>query len=156
MAIPRKIISYLKKNKINYEILKHEVAYTAQEIAAVQHISGDRVAKTVLIKTDRNFIFAVLPATYLIDFSKLKKIARLKKAVLAKEDEMLKLFPDIEPGAIPPLSPLFNLPIYVDKKLSENTEIVFNAGTHTEMLKMRYKDFEKINKPFIGSFSKHV
>jgi len=156
MDIQRKITSFLKKNKISYKILKHEIAYTAQEIAATQHIPGDQVAKTVLVKTDKNFILAVLPATYLVDFNKLKRLAKVKKATLAKEEDMTKLFPDIEPGAIPPLSPFLNLPLYVDKNLSKNTEIVFNAGTHTEMIKMKYKDFEKINKPILGNFGKHV
>ncbi|MCM8784207.1 MAG: YbaK/EbsC family protein [Candidatus Omnitrophica bacterium] len=156
MGIPRKIINYLKKNKVNYKTLKHEIAYTAQEIAALQHVSGNRVAKTVLIKTDKNFLLAVLPATYLIDFNKIKKIAKVKKTMLAKEEDMNKLFPDIEPGAMPPLGPLLNLPVYVDKSLTENTEIVFNAGTHSDMIKMKYKDFEKINKPVVGNFGKHV
>lgn len=156
MAIPRKVISFLKKNKISYKTLKHEIAYTAQEIAAAQHISGDQVAKAVLVKTEKNYILAVLPATYLIDFTKLKKLAKVKKATLAKEEEMTKLFPDIEPGALPPLSPLLNLPIYVDISLSENIDIAFNAGTHLDMIRMKYRDFEKINKPVIGSFGKHV
>jgi len=156
MAVPRKIISYLKKNKINYKILKHELAYTAQEIAASQHISGKLVAKTVLVKTDKNFILAVLAATHLVDFIKLKKLARIKKTNLAKEEDMVKLFPDIEPGAMPPLGAFYNLPIYVDKSLTEQSEIVFNAGTHTEMIRMKYKDFEKINKPIVGIFGRQV
>ncbi|MCM8766095.1 MAG: YbaK/EbsC family protein [Candidatus Omnitrophica bacterium] len=156
MAIPKKITSYLKKNKINYKTLKHEIAYTAQEIAAVQHIPGDQVAKTVLVKTEKNFLLAVLPATYLVDFTKLKRLAKAKKISLAREEDMCKLFPDIEPGAMPPLGPLFGLPVFVDKTLSEKSEIVFNAGTHMELLKIRYKDFEKINKPVVGSFGKHV
>ncbi|MGE4358079.1 MAG: aminoacyl-tRNA deacylase [Candidatus Omnitrophota bacterium] len=156
MGIPKKIISYLKKNKVSYKTLKHEIAYTAQEIAAAQHISGNQVAKTVLIKTDKNFFLAVLPATHLIDFNKLKRIAKAKKVMLAKEEDMSKLFPDIEAGAMPPLGPLFNLPIYVDKSLTKNVEIVFNAGTHADMIKMKYKDFEKINKPVVGVFGKHV
>jgi Ala-tRNA(Pro) deacylase len=159
MAIPREIVSYLKKNKIRYKGLKHEVAYTAQEIAAAQHVSGEQVAKTVLIKTDkkeRKFILAVLPATYLIDFGKLKKLAKVKKASLAKEEDMSRLFPQIEAGAMPPLSRLYNLEIYADKSLGLGTEIIFNAGTHTDMLKIRYKDFEKLNRPTVGIFGKHL
>lgn len=156
MAVPRKITSYLKKNKINYRTLKHEAAYTAQEIAAAQHVSGKQVAKTVLVKIDKNFILAVLPATHLVDFGKLKKLARAKKATLAREEDMSKLFPDIEAGAMPPLGHFYSLPVYADKTLSLNADIAFNAGTHTEMLKIKYKDFEKLNKPTVGTFGKPV
>ncbi|MCM8797878.1 MAG: YbaK/EbsC family protein, partial [Candidatus Omnitrophica bacterium] len=111
---------------------------------------------TKILKTEKNFLLAVLPATYLVDFTKLKRLAKAKKISLAREEDMCKLFPDIEPGAMPPLGPLFGLPVFVDKTLSEKSEIVFNAGTHMELLKIRYKDFEKINKPVVGSFGKHV
>ncbi|MCX5657277.1 MAG: YbaK/EbsC family protein [Candidatus Omnitrophica bacterium] len=157
MAVSKKVVSYLKKNKVTYKTLKHEVAYTAQEIAAAQHVSGKVVAKSVLIKTDKkdkNFILAVLPATHLIDFNKLKKLAKVKKLTLAKEEDMSKLFPDVEAGAMAPLGPLYNIPIYIDKTLGLGQDIIFNAGTHTDMIKIRYRDFDKLNKPTTGIFGK--
>jgi len=156
MSIPKAIISYFKKNRISYKVMKHEVAYTAQEIAAAQHVSGKQVAKTVLVKTGKDFILAVLPATHLIDFNKLKKLAKLKKASLAQEEDMIRLFPGIEAGAMPPLGKLYNLPVYVDKSLGLDPEIIFNAGTHADMLKMKYKDFAKMNKSVVGIFGKHI
>jgi Ala-tRNA(Pro) deacylase len=156
MAISRKLKTYLDKNKIKYSTLKHKEAFTAQEIAAAQHIPGKQVVKSVLIKADDKYVLAVLPAIHMVDFSSLKKALNAKKVSLATENEINKVIPDFEIGAMPPFGSMFDLPVYADSTLKEDKEIVFNAGTHKDMVKMKYKDFEKLAKPALGEFGKHI
>jgi Ala-tRNA(Pro) deacylase len=156
MAVSKKLKTFLDKNKIKYKALKHKEAFTAQEIAAAQHVPGKQVVKSVLVKADKGYVLAVLPAIHLVNFSALKKVAKCKSAKLAGENEIEKLFPDIEIGAMSPFGNLYELPVFVDAILREDPEIVFNAGTHKDTIKMKYKDFEKLLKPKIAPIGKHV
>lgn len=156
MAISKKIKTYLDKNKIKYSTMKHKEAFTAQEIAAAQHIPGKQVVKTVLVKADDKYILAVLPAVHMVNFDSLKKVLKAKKVSLASEDDISKLIPDFEVGAMPPFGNMFDLPVYADSLLKEDKDIVFNAGSHTDMIKIKYKDFEKLANPVIGEFGKQA
>lgn len=156
MAIAAKLKKFLDTNKVNYKALKHKLAYTAQEIAAAQDVPGKQILKSVLVKTDKKYILAVLPAIYLIDTKKLSRITKCEKLKIANEKEIEKIIPDYEVGAMPPFGSLFGLDTYADKILKEGDEIVFNAGNHTDTVKIKYKDFEKLAKPKLASFGKHV
>lgn len=156
MAIVAKLKKYLDENKIKYQALKHPVAYTAQEIAAAQHVPGKQVVKSVLVKADDKYVLAVLPAIHLIDTNKLKSVVKCKTLKIATEDEIAKVIPDYEVGAMPPFGNLYGLDVYADSMLKEDVEIVFNAGTHTDTVKIKYADFEKLAKPKLADFGKHV
>lgn len=156
MAIAAKLKKFLDENKVKYQALKHPLAYTAQEIAAAQHVPGKQVVKSVLVKADEKYILAVLPAIHLIDTDKLKDIIKCKTLKIATEDEIAKLIPDYEVGAMPPFGSLCGLDGYVDELLKEDVEIVFNGGTHTDTVKIKYSDFEKVAKPKVASFGKHI
>jgi len=156
MAISSKLKKYLDLNKVKYKTLKHKLAYTAQEIAAAQDVPGKQVIKSVLVKADDKYILAILPAIHLIDTKKLSKILKCKKLKIATEKEIEKIIPDYKPGAMPPFGSLFGLETCVDKILKEDVEIVFNGGTHTDTVKMKYADFEKLAKPKVADFGKHV
>jgi|SRR5690554_3694161 len=144
---------FLDKNNIKYVSIKHSSAYTAQEIAAAAHIPGKELAKTVILKIDGRMVMAVLPASYKIDFELLKEVTGAARVRLADEHEFIDKFPGCEPGAMPPFGNLYGVDVYVAKSLTEDEEIAFNAGTHTELIKMNYKDFEKLVKPKILEFS---
>lgn len=156
MAIAAKLKKYLDLNKVKYKTLKHKVAYTAQEIAAASGVPGKQVVKSVLVKADKQFVLVVLPAIHLIDIKKLKTILKCKSLKIASEKDIEKAIPDYEVGAMPPFGNLFGLNTLVDKTLKEDVEIVFNAGSHTDMVKMKYSDFEKLAKPKVAIFGKHV
>jgi len=156
MAISATLKTFLTKQKIKYTAQKHKTAYTAQEIAASQHVPGRQLAKCVVVKTEKGFALAVLPAIHLVDFAKLKKLLRVKKLSLASEADLKGLFPDIDVGAMSVFGNLYDVPVVVDKDLTEAAEIVCNAGTHAETLKLRYRDFAKAVKPKVGSFGLHV
>jgi len=156
MAISSTLKAFLTKHKIKYKSQSHPAVYTAQEIAAAQHVPGKQLAKCVLVKTDKGFYLAVLPAIYLVDLAKLKKLLKAKRLSLASESDIKQVFPDVDVGAMPPFGNLYNVPTVVEKSLAESDEIVCNAGTHTETTKLRYQDFAKLAKPKVGSFGLHV
>lgn len=149
----KKLKEFLDENKIKYVATTHSLAYTAQEIAASAHIKGKGFAKTVLIKVDGKLAMAVLPGSYKIDFDLLKSSLGAKDARLANEQEFKDKFPGCEVGAMPPFGNLYSMETYVAASLVEDEEIAFNAGTHTELIRMQYKDYEKLAKPKIVRFS---
>jgi Ala-tRNA(Pro) deacylase len=156
MSVLKSLKDYLDDNGIKYKAISHSPAYTAQEIAALVHVPGKELAKTVIVRTEDGYAMVVLPASRKINFDILKNVMSTKQVELAKEEEFEKMFPDCEVGAMPPFGNLYNLPIYVAKALSEDQEIVFNAGTHTDVIKMSYQDLERLVKPVVADFSERM
>ena len=152
MAISERLRTWLNTSKVRYTTAKHSVAYTAQEIAAAQHVPGRQLAKSVLVKTDRGPILAVLPAIHLIDLKKLKALVGAKTVGIAKEADIKQQFPDVEVGAMSPFGNVYGVPVVTDKAWGEADEIVFNGGSHTETIKMRYRDFATLVHPKVGAF----
>ena len=148
-----KIKEFLDEHNIKYTIIKHSSAFTAQEIAASAHISGKELAKTVMIKFDGKMAMAVLPASYKISFDDLKEVLGVEKVRLAYEQEFMDKFPDCEVGAMPPFGNLYGMEVYVAESLADDEEIAFNACSHTELIRMNYKDFEELVKPKRMKFS---
>ncbi len=144
-----KVRQFLDTHHIRYVVIGHSPAYTAQEIASLAHISGKEMAKTVMVKVDGKMAMAVLPASYKVDFGRLKEGVGAKKVELAKESEFKHLFPDCEVGAMPPFGNLYGLPVYVAERLTEDKEIAFNSGTLTELFLMQYQDFERLVQPTV-------
>ena len=149
----RKLKEFLDKEGVKYVTVSHSVAYTAQEIAARAHVRGKNLAKTVMVKLDGKISMAVLPATFKVDFDLLQKASGAKEVELASEKEFKDLFPDCELGAMPPFGNLYGFDVYVAKTLAEDDEIAFNAGSHTELIKLPYADFERLVKPKVVRIS---
>jgi Ala-tRNA(Pro) deacylase len=116
-------------------------------VAAAQHVSGKEVAKTIVLEGDGRFFLVVLPAAMKIDLEALRTELPYHRVRLANEGEFASLFPDSELGAMPPFGNLHGLPVYVEKSLAADEEIVFNAGTHVETIRMKYRDFERLVQP---------
>jgi Ala-tRNA(Pro) deacylase len=144
---------YLDRNKVKYVSIRHSTAYTAQEIAASAHVKGRNLAKSVVVRLDGKMALAVLPAKYQIELDTLREVAGAGKVVLAEEQEFTEKFPGCETGAMPPFGNLYDLPVYVDETLTRDEEIAFNACSHTELIQIGYKDFEKLAKPKFCKFS---
>lgn len=152
MPIAR-ITEYLNMHRIKYEKISHSPAYTAQEVAAKAHVSGWELAKTVVVKLDGDFAMSVLPASETIDLGFFAEIVGAKEISLATEDEFLDLFPGCDLGAIPPFGNLFGLKVYVAPELAEDDEIVFSAGSHTDLIRMAYDDYEWLVEPEMLPFA---
>lgn len=149
----KKLKEFLDSHDVEYVCISHSKAYTAQKIAASAHIPGKEVAKTVMVKIDGKMAMAVLPASFKVDFNLLKVSAGTENVELASEIEFRDIFPQCDLGAMPPFGNLYNMEVYVAKSLAEDEEIAFNAGTHTELCKLKYSDFDRLVKPRIMKFS---
>jgi len=156
VTVLKKLRDYLEQNQVSYELGYHVRAYTAQEIAAAQHVPGKEMAKVVMVKTDGKNIMLVLPASYRVEMKKLKGVLNSKKVVMVKEEEFQELFPDCEIGAMPPFGNLYNLEVWVDQVLTEDEFIVSQAGSHVETLKIKYSDYVRLVNPKVGDFSVHL
>jgi Ala-tRNA(Pro) deacylase len=143
----KKLKEFLDNNKIKFLSIQHSKAYTSTEIAASAHIPGKELAKTVLVKLDGKMVMAVIPASHKLKLELLQKAAGVKSVRLATEAEFKDKFPDCEVGAMPPFGNLYNMEVFASDKLEEDEEIAFNAGTHTELIKLAYKDFERLVNP---------
>jgi Ala-tRNA(Pro) deacylase len=149
----QKLREFLDSQQVKYVTITHSTAYTAQEIAAATHIHGKELAKTVMVKLDGKMAMAVLPASRKIDFGLLKTAAGGQNVQLADEAEFKALFPDCETGAMPPFGNLYGIPVYAEQSLAEDEEIAFNAGSHSELIRLAYKDFERLVQPKVARFS---
>lgn len=144
---------YLNSSKVKYVSIIHSEAFTAQEIAQSAHISGRELAKTVIVKKDGKPAMAVLSASQKIRLDLLEDAAGASKIELASEQEFRDMFPDCELGAMPPFGNLYGMEVFVDEGLTRDEEIAFNAGSHTELIKLAYKDFSALVKPKVARFS---
>jgi Ala-tRNA(Pro) deacylase len=152
MPIPASISNYLARNGVLYSVVEHPVAYTAQQDAAVTQVSEREWAKAVVCIVDNKPMLAVLPADYLVDLDRFRTVCGGNSVRLATEAELKPLYSDCELGAMPPFGPLYEQPVMVDRSLTSDPEIVFNAGSHHEAIRMRYRDFEDLVKPLIAEF----
>ena len=144
MKMPvQKLKDYLDEHDVQYVTISHSPAYTAQRIAE----------QTVIVKIDGQYAMAVLPASRRVDLDHLKSALGADDVVLASEDEFKRLFPDCELGAMPPFGNLYDMGVYVAGELTEDEEIAFNAGSHTELVRMAYKDYANLVTPRVVSLT---
>ncbi len=148
-----KLKKFLDKHNVEYMTISHSPAYTAQRIAELTHIPGKEMAKTVIVKTDDKFAMAVLPASHRVDLDYLQRSVNAGHVDIASEADFKSLFPDCEVGAMPPFGNLYDMEVYVAEQLTDDEEIVFNAGSHTELVRMTYKDFARLVKPKVISLT---
>jgi Ala-tRNA(Pro) deacylase len=152
MEISRQLIDCLNENNVQYEILHHAEVMTAQRIAQAEHVKGRHQAKVVIVKAGDQHLMLVLPADHYVDLEKIERVVG-KPVSFDHENEFKSLFPDCVIGAMPPFGNLYGLPTYVDKSLSEQDYIVFEAGTHTDAIIMNYRDYENIVKPKVADLA---
>jgi Ala-tRNA(Pro) deacylase len=154
MVIARKLKALLDEAKVAYHVLKHHEKYTSQEIAEALHVPGRMLAKVVMFKAGGKLRMAVLPGDLLLDLKALARAAGAPKAALATEEEFKGLFPDCEVGAMPPFGNLYDIPVVVDRRLAADEEIVFEAGSHHEAIKLAYADFARLVAPLVADIAR--
>ncbi len=138
---------FLDSYNIKYVIISHSVAYTAEAIAGLTHIPGKEIAKTVIVKIDDALAMAVVSASQHVDLELLKVATKAQTVVLAAEHEFRGRFPDCETGAMPPFGNLYGMRVFADESLSRDKEIAFNAGSHRELVRLAWEDFERMVEP---------
>jgi Ala-tRNA(Pro) deacylase len=147
-----KVREFLDSRGVKYVSIRHSPAFTAAEVAQSAHVSGRDFAKTIVVHTESGMAMVVLPASRRIVLTDLREMLSAGHVRLASEAEFRDLFPDCEVGAMPPFGNLYGLPVYVAESLADEEEIAFNAGTHTDVIKMRYVDFEALVRPEVLAF----
>jgi Ala-tRNA(Pro) deacylase len=152
MGIPARLIDFLNTEKVHYEILHHPEAFTAQELAAIEHVRGRSHAKVVMVKAGGELLMTVLPADHRIDLEKLNKVTGQSTA-LAMETEFKELFPDCALGAMPPFGHLYGVRTCLDQSLTDSSSIVFEAGTHSDAIRISLADYKRLAKPQIADFA---
>ena len=145
-----KLKEFLDNSLVAYEVLTHPVAFTAQQLAAVQHVKGKQLAKVVVARSGSEFMIIVLPAPYHVGLQRARAAIGRQDLEIAHESEFASLFAGCEPGAMPPFGNLYNVPVWVDESLAQDEEIVFNACTHTQAIKMKYSDFARLVHPIVA------
>ena len=152
MPISPSLKAYLDHERVHYDVLPHPEAFRALAIAQTLHTPVKEMAKVVIVKVHERFVMTVLPASWNVDLHRLRTVFATHHVRLATEDEITGLFPDCELGAMPPFGNLYGLPVYVDQSLTEDEEIVFQAGTHSQAIRMRYMDFAVLVFPVVEEF----
>lgn len=152
MTCRERLEQYFQEKGVKYEVTSHPEVYTAQEVAAVEHVPGMFVAKVVIAAIDGKMTALVLPAPHRVDIPKLKAALGAKEVRLAREEEFRALFPDCEVGAMPPFANLYDVPVVVDRAMTEDPRIVFNAGTHRETMTVPFGDFQRLVQPAVAAF----
>ncbi len=148
-----RVIDFLDKSGVSYEITEHRPAFTAQSMAAEEHEPGRYVAKPVIIKADDKYVMCVLSACCKIDLDALKSWLGTESVELADESDIIKLFPDCSPGAEPPFGNLYDLPTIIDKSLEADDHIIFQGGTHETAIRMSMDDYRRLAEPKMLEFS---
>jgi Ala-tRNA(Pro) deacylase len=143
----------LEAEKAPYRLQSHRAAFTAQEAAEAEHVPGKEFAKVVIVRAGDGFVMAVLPATRQLSLEKLGRLLPGQSLQLAAETEFTDLFPDCEPGAMPPFGKLFGLAVFVDRSLEQDEQVSFLAGSHAESVHMRYRDFRRVASPSVADIA---
>lgn len=145
----QRLVNVLDQNGIHYSLISHVNTYTTAATGAITHIPGREIAKTVMVLVDGKTAMAIVPGSRHLDLSALKRLLQAKTIRLMTEEEFANKFPDCEVGAMPPLGVIYDIPVFVDERLARQSEIVFNAGSHHELLRITYKDFERLQRPSV-------
>ena len=149
----KRLKEFLEREGVKYETIAHSPAYTARDTAQAAHVQGKDFAKTLIVKIDGRLAMAVLPASERLDLAQLKKAAVAKHVRLVFESEFERWFPGCEPGAMPPFGNLYGMEVFVAKSLAADEQIAFNAGSHAELIRTAYKDFERLVQPIVAVLS---
>jgi Ala-tRNA(Pro) deacylase len=148
--------TFLDEMGINYRASRHSAAYTAQDLASIEHVPGRQVIKPVVVRADGQFIMCALPASYRIDLDALRVQLEAYNVTLVDEQTLLKLFPNCEVGAEPPIGRLFDMPTIMDESLVADARVTFQAGTHKDAVTMTLMDYRRAAQPEMGYFGKHL
>lgn len=153
MAKMTALLRYLNDNCIEYKVMEHVPAFSAHDTAVATHVPERELTKAILIRIDDKFWMSVLRADHRVNTQAIKRAFSAKNVHLAHEEDLESLFPDCQVGAMPPFGNLYGLPVLVDESVNEDEEIVFNACTHTKVVRMKFTDFKNLVKPLIGRFA---
>jgi Ala-tRNA(Pro) deacylase len=148
--------SFLDEMGVNYRLSRHDTTYTAQDLAAAEHIPGRRVIKPVVVKADGQFVMCAIPASHRVDLDTLRAQLQAGDVQLADEMELARIFAECELGAEPPIGRMFGMPTLMDESLFADDRVTFQAGTHQDSVTMTLADYRRVAMPEVAYFGKHL
>lgn len=148
--------SYLDEQGVRYRVSQHPTAYTAQDLAATEHVPGKQVVKSVVVRADGRYVVCALPASYRVDLNELREQLQAQDVSLVEEEKLRELFPDCELGAEPPIGKMYGLPTLMDESLLTDDHVMFAAGSHTQAVTMSMAEFRRIAQPELAHFGRHL
>jgi Ala-tRNA(Pro) deacylase len=147
---------YLDEQGVQYKLSHHPPVYSAQELAAVEHLPGMQVIKPVVVRADGEYVMCVLPASYRLDMSELRNQLHADDVKIAEEQALQRLFPGCELGAEPPIGRLFGIPTVMDESLTRDDVVTFQAGTHQDAVTMSLAEYRRVAQPEMAHFGRHA
>ena len=147
---------YLDQLGVNYRLSRHDTAYTAADLAHMEHVPGRKVIKPVVVKADGQFVMCALPASHRIDLDTLREQLQANDIELAGESDLQQLFPECEVGAEPPIGRMFGIPTLMDESLFADDRVTFQAGTHQDAVTMTLAEYRRAAQPEVAYFGKHL
>jgi Ala-tRNA(Pro) deacylase len=148
--------SYLDEMGVRYNLSYHPAAYTAQDLAAVEHVPGRSVIKPVVVEVDGKFVLCALPAPYKVDLGELKRQLDCQEVKLADENALANLFPECQLGAEPPIGRMFGIPTLIDESLLQDDRVTFQAGSHDAAVTMSLADYRRLAQAEIAHFGRQM
>lgn len=152
MECRERLEGYLREHGVSFEVQDHRPAFTAQKVAASEHVPGRMFAKVVMAGAEGDLVMLVLPASSTLDIRKASAVVGTAIHIAAERDFSAR-FLDCEVGAMPPFGNLYDVPVYVDRTLGASEKIVFQAGTHTVTMGVPYADFERLVRPVVADLA---
>lgn len=148
--------SYLDEKGVRYRLCHHDTAFTASQLAEIEHVPGRMVVKPVIVNADGQFVMCALPASHRIDLDALKRQLEAQDVTLAEEPKLSELFPDCELGAVPPIGRLYGMPMVMDESLLADDQVMFQAGTHCDAVTMTLAEYRRVAQPELAYFGRHL
>jgi len=140
---------FLEQQHVSFETIPHRIAYSAQQTAAAAHVPGHEFAKAVIVDIDGRLAMVVQTASRMVPLGRVRSATGARDVHLVNEREFEERFPDCELGAMPPFGNLYGMDTYVTEALARDDGIVFNAGSHSELIRLRYEDFDRLVRPTV-------
>lgn len=156
MGISITLKEYLADLGVSYDIISHKRAVDSAAIAQAAHVSGEKVAKAVVLKTDTGFLLVIVPSTHKVDLAKISHDTD-QRLGLATEHDLSEKFADCDLGAVPACGSAFGLSVLIDKSLDAVGDVYFEAGDHEHLVHLSTQDFQRLNTDALyGEYSHHV
>ena len=148
--------SLLDDMDVRYRVSRHPTVYTAQMLAEAEHVPGRKVIKPVVVQADGEFVMCALPACYRVDLGELKDQLQANEVKLVDEPKLAELFPDCEPGAVPPIGRMYGMTTLMDESLVADDRVTFQAGTHKDAVTMSLASYRRVAQPEMAHFGRPV
>ncbi len=148
-----KSIEILRTNNVPYEEIAHSPTYTAEQTAHTTHISGKHLTKTVIVEIDGEMAMTILHTDEHVSISRLRELTGAHEVRIVSEQEFMEKFPDCEMGALPPFGNLYDMPVFVSPAVDQDENIIFNPGSHSDLVRISYQDFKRLVHPAVLDFA---